>query len=113
MIKEFVPEMRSDKKDAEIARLREALRMDAERCAELDKANTSLADENCRMRLALMELIDAVNACDEDSENFTEQLKRFDIAMASAMQFHEDTLMKNAQMEFPEAIRAEAEKEGK
>ena len=41
MVKEFVPEMRSDKKDAEIARLREALErygLHEESCPIVDKA---------------------------------------------------------------------------
>ena len=101
MIKEFVPEMRSDKKDAEIARLREALRKDAERCAELDKANASLADDNCRMRLALMELIDAIEGCDNldemDGDTFNLAQERLEKAMAVARPFHENELLKDAQ----------------
>lgn len=101
MVKEFVPEMRSDKKDAEIARLREALRMDAERCAELDKANTSLADENCRMRLALMDLVDAIDGCEDldemDGLEFNLSQERLEKAMAVARPFHENELLKDAQ----------------
>jgi hypothetical protein len=44
MVKEFVPEMRSDKKDAEIARLREALRKYGEHeesCPVFDESGNS------------------------------------------------------------------------
>lgn len=40
MVKEFVPEMRSDKKDAEIARLREALEKYGEHLYECEILGT-------------------------------------------------------------------------
>ena len=76
----------------------EALREDAERLQFLDDANTSLADENCRMRLALMELIDAIDGCEDldemDGLEFNLSQERLEKAMATARPFHENELLK-------------------
>lgn len=73
----------------------------AERLQFLDDANTSLADENCRMRLALMDLIDAIDGCEDldemDGLEFNLSQERLEKAMATARPFHEKELLKDAQ----------------